>query len=110
LIANKTLPGLDTDGYSLMKERLYEFWSAADSNDANDRVLERIKRIIKEMSSCGFSPQKALTIGMQNMKAIFIHHFMDVHNFDFARIVKCCNPYTRVGDRLIPICVENINF
>jgi len=108
LIANKTLPGLENEGFSVMKHQLYELWSASDSSNMNDMVLKRIKTIIKELECCGFSPQKALSLGMQNMKAIFIHHFMDVYNFDFSRLVKCCNPYPRSGDKLIPACAENI--
>jgi 7,8-dihydro-6-hydroxymethylpterin dimethyltransferase len=110
VIANKTLPGLDKDGYSLMKQRLYEFWSASDSSDLNDKVIERIRKIILEMNACGFTQKKALNMGKENMKAIFIHHFMDVYNFDFSRLVKCCNPYPRIDNRLVPICAQNIIF
>jgi len=110
VIANKTLPGLDKDGYSLMKQRLYEFWSASDSSDLNDKVIERIRKIILEMNSCGFTQKNALTMGKENMKAIFIHHFMDVYNFDFSRLVKCCNPYPRIDNRLVPICAQNVIF
>jgi uncharacterized radical SAM superfamily Fe-S cluster-containing enzyme len=108
IIANKTLPGIDTEGYGILKQKLYEFWSAADSGNMNDRVLERIKEIMKEMSCCGFTPKTALSIGMKHMKAIFIHHFMDAGNFDFARLVKCCTPYPRKGDKLVPLCCDNI--
>ena len=108
LIANKTLPGLDSSGYSMMKQRLYEFWSAADANDLNEKVMLRIKSILKEMASDGFDQKQALNLGKNNMKGIFIHHFMDVYNFDFSRLVKCCNPYPQVGNRLVPICAQNI--
>lgn len=110
VIANKTLPGLDKEGYSMMKQRLYEFWSASDSSDLNEKVLQRIKNIMQEMSSCGFSQQNALNLGKNHMKAIFIHHFMDVYNFDFSRLVKCCNPYPQKGDKLVPICAQNVIF
>jgi uncharacterized radical SAM superfamily Fe-S cluster-containing enzyme len=108
VIANKTLPGLDKDGYSLMKQQLYEFWSASDSSSLNEKVLERIRNIMLEMSSKGFSVQNAINMGRNNMKAIFIHYFMDVHNFDFSRLVKCCNPYPQINKRLVPICAENV--
>lgn len=107
-IANKTLPGLDADGMRLMKDKIYEFWSAADSSNINDNILKRIKNVICEMDSCSYSRRNALNIGMKNMKAIFIHHFMDIHNFDFGRLVKCCNPYTKKDGRLVPICSQNI--
>lgn len=108
VIANKALPGMDNDGYSQMKQRLYEFWSASDSGNLNEKVLERIKNIVKEMSSCGFNQQNALNLGKNHMKAIFLHHFMDVYNFDFSRLVKCCNPYPQAGNKLVPMCAQNV--
>jgi uncharacterized radical SAM superfamily Fe-S cluster-containing enzyme len=107
-IANKTLPGLDADGMRLMKDKVYEIWSAADSSNINENILKRIKNVICELDSCGYSRKNALNIGMKNMKAVFIHHFMDIHNFDFGRVVKCCNPYTKKDGRLVPICSQNI--
>ncbi len=106
-IANKTLPGLDVDGMRLMKNKIYEIWSAADSSNINDNILKRIKNVLCELDSCGYNRKNALNIGMKNMKAIFIHHFMDIHNFDFGRIIKCCNPYTKKDGRLVPICSQN---
>lgn len=110
LIANKTLPGLDTEGYSQMKHRLYEFWSASDSANLNEKVMERIKGIVKEMSCCGFNQTNALKLGKTHMKAIFIHQFMDVYNFDFSRLVKCCNPYAQPNNKLVSMCAQNVIF
>jgi len=107
-IANKTLPGLDAEGMRTMKDRVYQLWSAADSSNLNDNVLKRIKNVICELDSCGFNRKNALNIGMKNMKAIFIHHFMDIYNFDFGRLVKCCNPYPKKDGKLVPMCSQNI--
>ncbi len=107
-IANKTLPGLDAEGMRLMKDKMYEFWSASDSSNLSENVMKRIKNVICELDSCGFNRKNALNIGMKNMKAVFIHHFMDIYNFDFGRLVKCCNPYPKGDGRLIPICSQNI--
>lgn len=110
VIANKTLPGLDSEGFSHMKQRLYEFWSAADTSNLNEKVLERIKNVLKEMSVCQFNQQSALNLGKNHMKAIFIHHFMDIYNFDFSRLIKCCNPYSQPGNKLVPMCAQNVIF
>ncbi len=110
VIANKTLPGLDTNSYALIKERLYEFWSAADSNASNEQILKRMRKILKEMDSLKFSPKKILPLGFESMKAIFIHQFMDSHTLDFGRLIKCCNPYPQVNGHLIPMCAQNVFF
>jgi hypothetical protein len=107
-IANKTLPGLDLEGMQRMKERMYEIWSAADSSAVSENILRRIKSVLCELESCGYTRKNALDVGMKNMKAVFIHHFMDIHNFDFGRIVKCCNPYAKKDGMLVPICSQNI--
>ncbi len=107
-IANKTLPGLDSDGMEMMKNKIYELWSASDSSNFNDEVLKRIKHTIIELNSCACNRKSSLELGMKNMKAIFIHHFMDEYNFDFGRLVKCCNPYPKKDGRLIPICAQNV--
>ncbi len=107
-IANKTLPGLDSDGIEMMKNKIYELWSASDSSMFNDEVLKRIKNTIIQLNSCACDRRSSLEIGMKNMKAIFIHHFMDEYNFDFGRLVKCCNPYPKKDGRLIPICAQNV--
>jgi len=108
VIANKTLPGLDAQGLLSIRNRIYELWSAADSSSLDSEVLQRIKSILNELSSCACDPQKSLALGMESMKAIFIHEFMDKHTFDFARIVKCCNPYAFKDGSLIPMCVQNV--
>jgi len=32
VISNRTLPGLDNSSYAILKEKIYEFWSAADAS------------------------------------------------------------------------------
>lgn len=108
VICNRTLPGLDNCGYSLIKEKIYEFWSAADSSNANEQILQRIRRVLREMSTTQFTPQKAFALGVHSMKAIFIHQFMDVHTLDFGRLIKCCNHYPQVDGRLLPMCALNV--
>lgn len=108
VICNRTLPGLDNCGYSLIKEKIYEFWSAADTCATNEQILKRIKQTLKTMSSTQFTPQQAFALGVESMKAIFIHQFMDVETLDFGRLIKCCNHYPQADGRLIPICAWNI--
>lgn len=107
VIANRTLPGLEEEGYSLIKERIYDFWSAADSSNNNERVLKRMRTILRELSATPFSPKRAFELGSASMKGIFIHHFMDRDTFDLGRLMKCCNHYPQIDGRLMPICAQN---
>ncbi len=110
VIANRTLPGIDLESYSVIKEKLYELWSAADVSNDNEAILRRIREVIKKLDGSEFSSKRAFEIGSENMKAIFIHEFMDRSTFDLGRIIKCCNHYPQVDGRLIPMCAQNIFF
>lgn len=108
ICANKTLPGLDSEGFSIIRDRIYELWSAADSSNLDERILARIKNILRSLDNRNLSNRQKLALGAKHMKAIFIHHFMDVHTMDLGRLIKCCNPYAKTGNRLIPMCAENV--
>ncbi len=110
VIANRALPGLDEDGYAVIKDRIYDFWSAADSSGDNERILRRIRGILRELSATPFSPGRAFELGSASMKGIFVHHFMDRDTFDLGRLMKCCNCYPQPDGRLVPICAQNIFF
>ena len=108
VISNRTLPGLDHQGYSVIRDRIYDFWSAADSSAGNEQVLRRIQAILREMNATAFSPRKAFALGTTAMKSIFIHQFMDMETLDFGRLIKCCNHYARADRRLMPMCSANV--
>jgi hypothetical protein len=109
-IANRTLPGLDREGLGLFKERLYEMWSAADSAGTNEKVLKRIKSLLSLMNDTGFDSRKAMDLGFESMKSVFIHHFMDLDTMDLGRLIRCCNVYPQKDGRLIPMCAQNVFF
>ncbi len=107
-ISNRTLPGLDGASYEIIKNRVYDMWSARDQFASDQQIMQRIKSILTDLSSHGFSPRSAFGIGSKTMKAVFIHQFMDVHTMDLSRLVKCCNHYPRKNGKLIPMCAHNV--
>lgn len=109
-IANKTLPGLDTEGFDLIRNKLYDVWSLADSGSLGEQALKRIHQVLRDVNKEDFSPNRAFSLGVEAMKAIFIHDFMDRSTFDFGRLIKCCNPYPQPDGRFIPMCVQNVFF
>jgi uncharacterized radical SAM superfamily Fe-S cluster-containing enzyme len=110
VIANKTLPGLDSTGFESIRNRLYDVWSLCDADSLGEQALKRIQQVLREVSAEKMTPQRAIAIGARSMKAIFIHDFMDLSNLDFARLIKCCNPYPQSDGRLVPMCAQNIFF
>jgi len=110
VIANKTLPGLDSQGFSSIRNRLYELWSLSDSGSTDEQILARIRTVLKNMEGRDLPSKERLSLGIRSMKAIFIHDFMDVNTFDFGRLIKCCNPYPQKDGRLVPMCAQNVLF
>ncbi len=110
VIANRTLPGLDQEGYQAMMDSLYDLWSASDSSNDNEAVLKRIRLAIEKLGSAGFSAAEAFKTGSEFMKAIFIHEFMDRDTLDLGRLMKCCNHYPQTDGRLVPMCAQNVFF
>jgi uncharacterized radical SAM superfamily Fe-S cluster-containing enzyme len=110
IIANRTLPGLDIEGFNALRDRVYDLWSAADQFPHSGMILKKIRNILKELSENGFRPEKAFEIGIKSVKAIFIHQFMDSDTLDFGRLMKCCNHYPQADGRLIPLCAQNVFF
>jgi len=109
-IANRTLPGLDAGGFDLIRNKLYDVWSLADAGSLGEQALKRTQQVLRDAGKEGFSRDKAFSLGVESMKAIFIHDFMDKNTFDFGRVIKCCNPYPQPDGRLVPMCAQNVFF
>lgn len=110
ILTNRAYPGLDSEGYSVIREKIYQFWSASDSSDADEHVLRRIREIFDGLNVSAFSSKRALDVGIESMKSIFIHQFMDVFTLDIGRLVKCCNHYPLADGRILPMCAQNVFF
>ncbi|UCE21741.1 MAG: radical SAM protein [Candidatus Aminicenantes bacterium] len=110
ILTNRAYPGLDKEGFTVIKERIYDLWSASDSSDASEHILQRIREIFKKLNLDSFSAREVFNLGIESMTSLFIHQFMDVHTLDFKRLVKCCNHYPLADGRIIPMCAQNVFF
>ncbi|MCL1815582.1 MAG: hypothetical protein FWG27_07190 [Treponema sp.] len=86
LIANKTLPRLDSAGFEAIRSRLYDVWSLADADSLGEQALHRIQEILSEASRCVLTLQKIFSLGAESMGGFFIHDFMDAAPLDFIEI------------------------
>lgn len=46
--------------------------------------------------------------GERQAKSIFLHHYMDPHDFDLERLRKCCHHYAQADGRIMPACGFNL--
>jgi uncharacterized radical SAM superfamily Fe-S cluster-containing enzyme len=109
LIKNQALLRVDPASLEKLRDTLYAIWSGSGQIPEREAVLRTLKRMLVELNRLGqgASLREVLELGVQNVKSIFIHHFMDRATFDLSRAVKCCNHYPQVDGRLLPACVRN---
>jgi uncharacterized radical SAM superfamily Fe-S cluster-containing enzyme len=109
LIKNQALVGTDRENLQDLRDALYRLWSSDGILPQREGLLHTLRRLLLDLGRPGgpLNHREVLELGTRNIKSIFIHHFMDRGNFDFARVVKCCNHYPQLDGRLLPACVRN---
>jgi hypothetical protein len=109
LIKNQALLSTDVDSLERIREALYRLWSSDGVMPQREGILATLRQILLDLGRVreGALHRELIELGTRNVKSVFIHHFMDRSNFDFSRIVKCCNHYPQTDGRLLPACVRN---
>jgi hypothetical protein len=71
--------------------------------------LAALRRTLTVMfPSVAMTSKQAVRIGEGQAKSIFLHHYMDRHDFDLERLRKCCHHYPQIGGRIMPACGFNM--
>lgn len=93
-----------------LHEIIADLWSTAGEVPDNERVTRALRRAVMEMFPAqGETDRRELIRASERQaKSVFIHHYMDRHNFDLARVVKCCHHYPRPDGKIMPICAFNL--
>lgn len=110
IIKNQALFSTDNESLSAIQQSLYSLWSSDGIIPEKKSVLKAIRKILLDLNSLpksDSSHKDMLSIGMKNVKSIFIHNFMDRASFDISRAVKCCNHYPKIEGTLLPACMRN---
>ncbi len=93
-----------------MLDVIHEVFANQDTIDRGPEVLQALRRCLDEMfpEDRALTTAEALSIGEGQAKSVFIHHYMDRHDFDLERLRKCCHHYPQVDGRLMPACGFNM--
>lgn len=92
----------------MIQDAIYNLWSAQSVTVDTEKVLSSLKGILKIYQEDGTLEQEQLwKLSERNVKAIFIHAFMDEFDFEVSRIRKCCTHYALPDGRLMPGCAYN---
>ncbi len=90
----------------LVQDAIYNLWSAQSITADSDAVLNSLKAIYDRYNQPDCC-QPLWKENEKNIKAIFIHSFMDEMDMTISRIRKCCTHYALPDGRLIPGCAYN---
>jgi len=109
VITNKGTLSPDAELESAIRDTMDEMWTSAAQVPDSAVIMKSLKRAIQLMypEERALELTERLRIGEGLVKTIFIHAFMDVHNFEIDRIKKCCTHYALPDGRLMPGCSYN---
>lgn len=92
-----------------LQDVMYEVYANVDTIERGPEILTALKRTVRTMFPDRELTQKeSLLIGEQQAKSIFLHHYMDRHDFDLERLRKCCHHYPQTDGRIMPACGFNM--
>jgi 7,8-dihydro-6-hydroxymethylpterin dimethyltransferase len=92
-----------------LQEAITDLWSASGEIPDSEKIIKSLRRALLEMfPSRKVSRQELIRLAERQAKTIFIHHYMDRHDFDLERLMKCCHHYPQIDGRIIPACGFNM--
>jgi|GEM_PF-159087 len=92
-----------------MLDVIHEVFARQDDIEQGDEILAALRRSIDEMfPDRPVDTKESIRIGEGQAKSIFLHHYMDRHDFDLERLRKCCHHYPQVDGRIMPACGFNM--
>jgi uncharacterized radical SAM superfamily Fe-S cluster-containing enzyme len=92
-----------------LQEAITDLWSASGEIPDSEKIIKALRRALLEMfPSRKVSRQELIRLAERQAKTIFIHHYMDRHDFDLERLMKCCHHYPQIDGRIMPACGFNM--
>jgi uncharacterized radical SAM superfamily Fe-S cluster-containing enzyme len=92
-----------------LQDTLYDVYGRSADLPKGDLILRALRRTVEAMfPDRALTPKEAARIGERQAKSIFLHHYMDRHDFDLERLRKCCHHYPQPDGRIMPACGFNL--
>lgn len=110
MISNRGTIRPDEKFQEAMAETIDDLWSGNGQIPDTPKILHALKKAIRGMYPEGraLELEERLHVGEGLVKTVFIHAFMDEHNFEVDRIKKCCTHYAMPDGKLMPGCAYNM--
>ena len=92
-----------------LNDSIHQVFANQDTIPKADLLLKAMRRSIDVMFPGGsLTAKEQARIGERQAKSIFLHHYMDRHDFDLERLRKCCHHYPQTDGRVMPACGFNM--
>jgi uncharacterized radical SAM superfamily Fe-S cluster-containing enzyme len=109
LLRSSATLGASPEIHDAMNDVIHDVFARQDEIDRSDEILKALRRSLDVMfPERPVTPKEAVRMGEQQAKSIFLHHYMDRHDFDLERLRKCCHHYPQVDGRIMPACGFNM--
>ena len=108
LRSSATLPA-SPEIHEAMHDVIHDVFANEDDIERGDEILAALRHTLDVMfPDRPLTPKEAVRAGEGLAKSIFLHHYMDRHDFDLERLRKCCHHYPQVDGRIMPACGFNM--
>ncbi len=101
--------GASPEMQNALQDVIHDVFANQDEIERGPEILAALRRSVDVMfPNRPVSPKEAILIGERQAKSIFLHHYMDPHDFDLERLRKCCHHYPQTDGRIMPACGFNL--
>jgi uncharacterized radical SAM superfamily Fe-S cluster-containing enzyme len=108
LRSSATLPAT-AEVEDALQDVIHDVFARQDEIERGPEILAALRRSLDEMfPRKPLSAADAVRVSERQSKSIFLHHYMDRHDFDLERLRKCCHHYPQIDGRIMPACGFNM--
>lgn len=108
LRSSATLPAT-AEVEDALADVIHDVFARQDEIERGPEILAALRRSLDEMfPRRPLDPREAFRVSERQSKSIFLHHYMDRHDFDLERLRKCCHHYPQIDGRIMPACGFNM--
>ncbi|MBS1119695.1 MAG: hypothetical protein H6Q90_1923 [Deltaproteobacteria bacterium] len=108
LRSSATLPAT-AEVEDALQDVIHDVFARQDEIERGPEILVALRRSLDQMfPRKPLSARDAVQVSERQSKSIFLHHYMDRHDFDLERLRKCCHHYPQIDGRIMPACGFNM--
>jgi uncharacterized radical SAM superfamily Fe-S cluster-containing enzyme len=108
LRSSATLPA-SAEVHDALEDVIMDVFARQDEIPRGREILRALRRSLDEMfPRRPLSPREQTRASERQSKSIFLHHYMDRHDFDLERLRKCCHHYPQENGKIMPACGFNM--